>query len=345
MLTYCTNCGCQGHIYKDCREPITSYGIIAFHKTTNQEIKFLNINRKHSIAFTEFIRGKYMYNNDNKYKLNTEYVFILFKNMSKSERNLIETLSFDQLWKKWIPTFQQIKQAKGVKYENYYIYAKNKYEKFKQGIRIKNNTYSIKSVMNKTFSVYDSPEWGFPKGRNDRETGLNCALREFKEETDLDSSKLKIINKTPVFEEYMGFNDNMYRNIYYMAEFISTDIEDYQTVVELNNNNKLQNLEISNVCWLSNDETLEKIRPYHSERKKILKRVNDYIITQYYINNVHIYEIPTSNTSNITNVIQSVLEPSDISECLNNKHNDIYITHPSADDWCIRKLLPNLNMF
>ena len=37
--------------------------------------------------------------------------------------------------------------------------------------------------------VYESPEWGFPKGRrNMHESDLDCAKREFEEETGIDES-------------------------------------------------------------------------------------------------------------------------------------------------------------
>ena len=29
---YCNNCGNVGHVYKNCRHPILSYGIVLFHK-------------------------------------------------------------------------------------------------------------------------------------------------------------------------------------------------------------------------------------------------------------------------------------------------------------------------
>lgn len=316
--SYCSNCGRHGHLYKDCNEPITSYGIITFCRTENNQILFLNINRKHSIGFVEFIRGKYMYNNNNTYTLNTEYAFIIFKNMSNKERHLIEIESFEQLWSRWCPVHNTNPKS------NEYIYARNKYNRFKQGIYIKNNVYSLKSVMDKTFSVYDTPEWGFPKGRKhkkNKETDLDCALREFEEETDFSSTKLKIIHKVPIYEKYTGFNNIMYRNVYYVAEFCSNDKQDYEQIC-LNQNNNSQSLEISQVRWLSYDESVQKIRPYHNERIKILKQIYTYITNTYYYPDI---SLPFS--------MPSIISVSDVKKC---------IAPPAVN---IMRLLPNLNMF
>ena len=83
---YCVNCGEKGHVVKDCNGPITSFGIIAFKvveyecdeihdknnrlleilSSVNQEssniypkTKFLMIQRKDTMGFTDYVRGKY----------------------------------------------------------------------------------------------------------------------------------------------------------------------------------------------------------------------------------------------------------------------------------------------
>ena len=79
--TFCVNCGKYGHITKECFEPITSYGIILFHRNNdkneiinksfniktntnkNQKIKYLLIRRKDSHNYVEFLIGKYDINN------------------------------------------------------------------------------------------------------------------------------------------------------------------------------------------------------------------------------------------------------------------------------------------
>ncbi len=39
---YCNNCGNYGHLYKNCRHPILSYGIILYHRCKDTgEIKIV----------------------------------------------------------------------------------------------------------------------------------------------------------------------------------------------------------------------------------------------------------------------------------------------------------------
>lgn len=105
---HCTNCGLIGHVFRNCLSPVTSYGIIAvrymnsnvtnslFSKATtisngSDSIQFLLIQRKDSLAFVEFIRGKY-----NPY--DEEYIGRLIRGMTMKEHDNILTQSFDELW-------------------------------------------------------------------------------------------------------------------------------------------------------------------------------------------------------------------------------------------------------
>ena len=55
---YCNNCGKQGHLYHQCKLPITSNGIIAF-RINNNNIEYLMICRKDSLGYIDLLRGKY----------------------------------------------------------------------------------------------------------------------------------------------------------------------------------------------------------------------------------------------------------------------------------------------
>ena len=54
----CNNCGMKGHLYRDCKNPVTSFGHIIFRKD-RKEPEILMIQRKDSLCYIEFIRGKY----------------------------------------------------------------------------------------------------------------------------------------------------------------------------------------------------------------------------------------------------------------------------------------------
>ena len=67
---------------------------------------------------------------------------------------------------------------------------------------------------------YDEPEWGFPKGKKDLdEEELNCARREFKEETGADAVDIRlltIINDTPTIK---GQDNHYVRFVYLITDW------------------------------------------------------------------------------------------------------------------------------
>jgi hypothetical protein len=46
--TLCNNCGKQGHMFHQCKMPITSYGVIVF-RTSDKGIEYLMIRRKYDM--------------------------------------------------------------------------------------------------------------------------------------------------------------------------------------------------------------------------------------------------------------------------------------------------------
>ena len=96
---YCNNCGNYGHLYKACRHPVLSYGIILFHKDKGNVYRIIMVERKDSISYIEFIRGKY------KSIYNYEYLNLLFSRVSEYEKEKLKTNNFVSLWKDlWIHT-------------------------------------------------------------------------------------------------------------------------------------------------------------------------------------------------------------------------------------------------
>ena len=90
MNIICNNCGKRGHVYNNCPEPITSYGIIIF-RFINNNPEILMINRKNSLCYIEFIRGKYNIYNSN-------YIQILIDKFSLKEKEDLKNKSFEELW-------------------------------------------------------------------------------------------------------------------------------------------------------------------------------------------------------------------------------------------------------
>ena len=252
---YCTNCGKNNHLHKDCNVPITSYGIIAIKIDDLNNIKFLMIQRKYSLGFVEFIRGKYDINN-------VETITILIKQMVPSEiKNIKEnTNNFEKLWKNlWGNS------ANKLIYTNEYKLSKEKFEKLCSDEKI----YS--QIINTELS-YSELEWGFPKGRRKKyEKNIDCAIREFEEETNLTKNDYDIIYGSPYEEIFNGTNSVKYKHIYYLAILLTNnDFND-------KNYNNFQLDEIANIGLFNYDETMNNVRSYHMERKKIIKDINNLI--------------------------------------------------------------------
>jgi 8-oxo-dGTP pyrophosphatase MutT (NUDIX family) len=248
----CRNCGLNGHIYKICPHPIISFGIICY-KIENNEIKYLMIQRKDSLSFMEFIRGKYEINN-------LDYIKKLLINMTISERNMILTIKFEDIWNYvWHqPDMMCNKNNKE------FINSKTKFSILNDNNFLRNYITSIKSV-------YNEQEWGFPKGRRKiRESDLDCAIREFYEETRIKRENLDIIVNIIPFEEiFFGTNGIMYKHLYYVAKCNNADIS-----IKIDNTCLEQVREIRAIRWFNYNDVILHIKTYNMERIELFKFAN-----------------------------------------------------------------------
>lgn len=281
-LVQCCNCGGYGHVYKTCNHPVISYGIICYkadydNKTNSIYPNYLLVQRKDSLSYVEFIRGKYEVNN-------RDYILKLFCNMITEERIRIKNNDFDYLWNlMWCRTLH-LPEENTRNFNKEYKDAKYKFELIKKGIKmilINKDVilFNLDYILDNTKSEYDETEWGFPKGRrNINEDDLNCALREFKEETGIPLKNIRICrNIKPLEEIYTGSNKIRYKHIYWIATYIPEDNlnQDYSYYDPLN---KIQAKEVKDVQWFNYKEAQEKIRDHNIERKELFKRLNTIII-------------------------------------------------------------------
>ena len=77
----CNNCGKAGHLFHQCKIPITSYGIIAFRKNCDK-YEYLMIRRKDTFSYIEFVRGKYNIED-------SKYIMKLIEYMTDSEKKIL----------------------------------------------------------------------------------------------------------------------------------------------------------------------------------------------------------------------------------------------------------------
>jgi len=252
----CRNCGLNGHIYKNCPHPIISFGIICY-KIENNEIKYLMIQRKDSLSFMEFKRGKYEINN-------IEYIKKLLSNMTISERNMLLNNKFEDIWNYvWHQT-----DINNNKNNKEYINSKIKFS-------ILNDTNFLRNYITSINSIYNEQEWGFPKGRRKmRETDIDCAIREFYEETRIKSEDLEIIVNIIPFEEiFFGTNGIMYKHLYYIAKLINNNVN-----IKIDNSCLEQIREIRAIKWYNYNDVISHIKIYNTERIELFKFANKKII-------------------------------------------------------------------
>jgi 8-oxo-dGTP pyrophosphatase MutT (NUDIX family) len=250
----CNNCGKPGHLFHQCKLPITSYGIIVFRHNTNG-LQFLMIRRKDSFGYIDFIRGKYS-------PYNIYQIKNIVNEMNIFEKDRILTETFDKLWKNmWGETTNsQFKTEE----QN----SSKKMDFIKNGVFVNDKLVTLKDIVEESTSHWAETEWEFPKGRrNYKEKDLECALREFEEETGISSHKIHVIENVLPFEEiFIGSNHKSYKHKYFLAYM--NEIEEEELL------NNFQITEVSKLEWKYIDECLTSIRPYNLEKKKLIININ-----------------------------------------------------------------------
>jgi 8-oxo-dGTP pyrophosphatase MutT (NUDIX family) len=255
----CNNCGKQGHMFHQCKLPITSYGIVVF-RAGLEGIEYLMIRRKNSFGYIDFIRGKY-----SPYNLNQ--LISIIDEMSVQEKQQILTLPFDTL----LSEMWGENSSNNNQYRIEESMSRKKFELLKEGITIDNCFYTLTDIINLSKTSWSETEWEFPKGRrNQKEKDLDCALREFEEETGIDKNKITIIENLLPFEEiFIGSNHKAYKHKYFLGAL--NNFNDFDIVDDLSN---FQRSEVSKLEWKTFDKCLESIRPYNLEKKEIIKNIN-----------------------------------------------------------------------
>jgi len=268
-ICICNNCGKNNHNIYQCKLPIISYGVIVFKYDNNNILNYLMIRRKNSFGYIDFIKGKYSINNIEQMQNNID-------EMSIYEKSIVSDESFDFLWKQlWC------ENANLSNYKNEEYICLKKFDLIKNGVMIDNNMVTLNQLLENSKTSWNETEWEFPKGRkNYQERDIDCALREFEEETGISKESIKIIENVLPFEEiYVGSNHKIYKHKYFLG-FMKNMHNNYDS-----NNNDLDNLiecdlssyqksEVSKLEWKTIEQCLECIRPYNLEKKTIITNID-----------------------------------------------------------------------
>ena len=221
-----------------------SYGIILYYVDDNNKKKFLIYQRRDSHAFITILRNSHKYSESELLKISDD--------LTLDEKERLKNHNFEQLWDDLILN----KKSK--------IYTTERRRASSNFYKLKNN-----GVLQK---IIDNPHtgellWGFPKGRqNKNETNKQTAIREFKEETCMKTSDIKLYDKLL----YVRIND--YLTTFYIGK---TDNEIPILYKDINEIRKqCVSSETNDLKWIYADERDEYL-------DKSLSRFIYYIDTEF----------------------------------------------------------------
>ncbi len=150
-----------------------SHGVLSY-KIKNNQLFFLLSQRRDSLNFIKVLR--------NLHRFQKEDCVTMLEKITTDEIERIKNYDFDDVWE----------DLHIVKTNKVYITERH---------RARQNYKEMKTLVEEYDLKGDgSKEWGIPKGRRKRgETGYDCALREWNEETQLTKDILRIIDTRPFY--------------------------------------------------------------------------------------------------------------------------------------------------
>lgn len=209
----CSNCLGSGHYARTCFKPIRSFGILCFMK--QPETQVCCIQRRHSTAMLDFLTGHYD-------PANIEMVKSYVSQMTLNERECLINNDFKTTWDMFIGQRKfkfEFRQAK----ENF-------------------DRINIKDIISTTAGEYPEERFGFPKGRRKiTENVIDCAVREFEEETGYTRQDIQLLGlDIKVAETVRAINNKTYEQTYWIAEFIGDPLK--RTIDN-------ENAEVKSLVW------------------------------------------------------------------------------------------------
>ncbi len=239
-----------------------SYGIFCYiFGDEVKRTKYLMVMRRNSYAYEEFIRGSYNINDLN-------YIRDLMSRLTKDEANKIINSEFDNLWidlnKAYSITTTDPTKLRLAK-ENFYKIKENR------------NLYNLSEDEIK----WTEPEWCFPKGKKNNmlESDIDCAKREFWEETKITENEYNLKSIVPIEARYIADNGVPYENTYYFSE-----MKNFREII-IDESDETQKAEIGKIQFLTKEECIMKIRDYHKYISEIFEKGSEVCDQLFYHNN------------------------------------------------------------
>lgn len=268
----CSNCNGYGHFFKDCKKPIQSYGMLSWtllpkdgavpvtekltldafkklYKTGNYTLNVCLIQRRHTISFEAFVRGKYN---------NFDELIIHRDRMTKYEHESIRKNNWDEL-------YNMVMNNKDMKFV----------QREKRRAKALYDTVNLKEFLGGAKVMYAEPSWEFPKGRKfSSEDDITCALREFEEETGVPICDVLVTDtKISCNEEFCGTNKRIYINKYFVGLVNPNSKGPF-----VDPENFSQTSEVRSAKWFSFEAAMNILHPYCKEKREVLESSYKYIV-------------------------------------------------------------------
>ena len=234
--------------------PITSYGIVLYTYEKDKYLKYLICQRRDSISYIQYLQDLIDESNIVKY----------INLMSREEKDRCLEYYYKKdphsIWKDlWINHNSKIYKQDYKRCTDIFLKNMEKYIEY-----FKDDNLGQKENC-----------WCFPKGRlHVNENKIDCALREFEEETCIPSKYINV-NKNISFEEvYIGSNNLLYKTVYYIAyiPYIPKKVYKYYPN---NIRKKFVSSEFYEIEWMEYQNAMEKL---NESKKQILEKINNYIL-------------------------------------------------------------------
>lgn len=249
----------------------TSIGIALCRKErggandSNNKISIVLIKKRITYSFTNFVHG--IYNPRNKIEM-----IKLFDGMTLEEKREILSFNFRQLW-------YRIWGHSNV--STNYITAKTKYEtNFLIG-----GTDKLVGLI-RLSTNHAAKTWEIPKGRKKSyvEYDMNCAIREFQEETGITKQQYRILPNVIKTHTHID-NGVKYENIYFVAVPRGSQKINVRVSMGMNKNESHNNQldEIADIRWvdiveariLGGERLVRQLKPIFNIVKKSVDVISD----------------------------------------------------------------------
>jgi len=258
-------------MYRSCPQALCSFGVICFRLRVDFHAmairpEFLMVQRKDSLFFIEFTRGKYGVDDH-------DYIRKMVAGMTKAEQDLLRRAPpFSELWQH-VWAFSHMRNCLTAEF----VTARDKYGVLMQRLPDAEGVPGepfLLSVLRTTPEHLPELEWGFPKGKkNPSEPEPLCAMREFTEETGVPSPFIHVFGKT-LEDAFTGTNGVNYRHVYYMARLVQGG---QSGACDLPIRTAQQAREVSRVAWMTLKEGAAHLT---GSRVALLEQAHRFVVQQ-----------------------------------------------------------------